>query len=68
MNMIWHDDVRMQKILRQGFLTANHRILDAPCNSRIRQAPRADFRPVKLQIESLKPGSGRLTIFLLVSL
>jgi len=66
--MVWHNDVRMQKILRQGFLTANHRILDAPCNSRIHQPPRADFRPVKLQIESLKPRSSRLTFFILVSL
>lgn len=66
--MVWHDNVRVQKILREGFLNANHRILDAPCNSRIRKPPGADFRPVKLQIESLKPRSGRLTIFILVSL
>jgi hypothetical protein len=66
--MVWHDDVRMQKILRQDSLTANHRILDAPRNSRIHQPPRADFRPVKLQIESLKPRSSRLTFFILVSL
>src|SRR5258708_38139807 len=67
-NMVWHDDVRSQKILRQGFLTANHRVLDAPCNSAVHQPPRADFRAVRLQIESLKPRSSRLTFFILVSL
>src|SRR5260370_8077934 len=54
-NMVWHDNVRMQKILRQGLLTANHRVLDAPSNSRIHKPPRPDFRPSTLHIEPHNP-------------